>query len=208
VGDSQAQGNPELKPEYALGGSAELSYEGFWGSVKAGWLQNSIEDLIFWQRGINGWKPHNMNNAQLTNYKVDGVVYPFQFAEIGASWLRTVSLNKSKNDTGSDYYDKSVINTPRSQTSCYARIKHEDLFMELSYNRTGKQYTLPDETWPLKAYNTYDFQAGYGLSLLEVKLKFTGKILNLTDEEYNEYSNNPSPGRSWQAGVRMEYVYK
>jgi len=208
VGDSQAQGNPDLKPEYAEGGGVELAYDFFWGSFNAGVMQNRIENLIYWSRGTMGWKPHNLDKAEITNYKIEGSIKPFEFIEIGGSWLRTFALNKSKIEPDGGNFDKSVVNTPRSITSLYKRTTFKDFNLEWSYNRTGLQYTMPNESRPLKAYFTMDLKTGYGFDVKGINWELTGKINNITDEVYNVYSDNPMPGRTWQAGVSMEYVYK
>ncbi len=208
-GDSQTIGNPELEPEISLGWNvfAHISYlENF---LKVSYHYNKIEDLIFWFRSVNSWKPDNIADAEISNFEMETEIKFLKYFKTGFFWLRTSALDKTKNEDGSpaNTYDHFLTYTPFSKTVIFTSLEYKNLNLKISYTRLGKQRT--------SRYNDYKMLSAYGLadgnlSYLFKKNKWEAQVYlkanNIFDKEYEIYLLTPRPGFNWYTGIKFQYT--
>ena len=202
-GDSQTQGNPDLVPERSFG----YRIEGILDtnpSLGAAFWQNNSDDLIYWNRSVLGWKPFNLQTAEIRNWEVFGNYSFLKEQSLSFSYTRTIARDKSKNPDGSnsDRYDKFLVWTPSYYCDIQLNLKAKSFTQNITFAAQGKQWTTPDQLIPpLKGYETWHTRSSIDFKLGEVKTSLSLFIYNLFDKRYENYPYLPEPGRHWEMQV-------
>ncbi len=210
IGDSETQGNPNLKSENSLGYSAysELRYNGL--NLKLSYYLNQVEDLIQWrQYYLNGlsWKPFNVGKAEIHNYEAEADFRWGKYLALGGSLTKTLALDKSKNPDGSPSpsYDKKLVYTPNLKAMAKLSLNNEQRGISLSWHYTGEQYSTPDNLIePLAAFDNLEAAGFWRIKLPFCYLQLDLKANNLLNKRYSVYADTPQPGFNWWTGIKLQ----
>lgn len=209
IGDSETQGNPDLKSESSIGFNAYAAAETQALKLRAAYYRNWVENLIQWrQYYLNGmsWKPFNVGRAEVSNYELESSLNLLDVLQINGSITLTSAIDKSTQEDGSPApsYNKKLVYTPSLKGVIgisYASTTHG---ASISYGITGQQFSTPDNLIdPLPAYDNLDVAAFYRISLGIFSLQSDLKVNNILDTRYDIYAYTPQPGRNWTLGVSV-----
>lgn len=202
-GGQQAKGNPDLSAE--LSKSLEVSYKICYlqNNIKVAYHKSIINDLIFWKRSVYYWQPDNLGKAKIDNFTVESEMKLFKFAKISFFWVRTLALDKT--NSASNFYEKHLIYTPRSQLNSSLELDFFQINLLFQYKRTGRQWSTQDNLFPyLDAYETVAANISYLLNFKKIELKLYIQGTNIFDTHYDIYSNIPKPGFHWNCGFEVK----
>ncbi len=208
--DHQAKGNPNLKPEKSNGWQVFSKIEYLNNFIQISYYKNEIDDVIYWFRTTNYWKPGNIAEAEISNFEIESEFFPISFLSFGTSYLRTFAYDKTINEDGThgDFYDKFLIYTPEYQFRFFLTLEYKNLFSKIHHSITGKQYTTRDqlhESLILTEYYTTDFESSYSFEIKSFKVHLKLDLKNIFDKQYEIYAYTPNPGFSWQTGLSVSY---
>ncbi len=206
--DHQAKGNPDLKPEKSNGWQIFSKINYLNNFIRISYYKNEIDDVIYWFRTTNYWKPGNIAIAEISNFEVESEFYLIQFLSFGSSYLRTFAYDKTINEDGThgDFYDKFLIYTPEYQLRFFLALEYKNLSSKISHSITGKQYTTRDqlhESLILPEYFTTDFESSYSFEIKSFKVHLKLDLKNILDKQYEIYAYIPNPGFNWQTGLSV-----
>ena len=208
--DHQAKGNPDLKPEKSNGWQIFSKINYLNNFIQISYYKNEIDDVIYWFRTTNYWKPGNIATAEISNLEVESEFFPISFLSFGSSYLRTFAYDKTINEDGThgDFYDKFLIYTPEYQFRFFLALDYKNLLSKISNSITGKQYTTRDqlhESLILPEYHTTDFESSYSFEIKSFNVHLKLDLNNIFDKQYEIYAYTPNPGFSWQTGLSVSY---
>ena len=206
-GDSNAVGNPYLKPEIGQNKYAFLHFVSSNNDVKIEFLRNKIEDLIYWHRSVNSWKPDNIAAAEISNLIFSGEINPFFFWKTGWQINLTKALDKTLNEDGSasNTFNRPLIYTPDKKIVAFTSFSLNDFYLKISYTKIGKQRTSRyNDNKMLAAYELVDTQFAFEKKLGNFDMKFYIQLNNVFDEHYEIYLLSPRPGFNWKTGISLE----
>ncbi len=207
IGDSETQGNPDLKSEKSLGYSAYAELGSGHGKLRLAYHRNMVEGLIQWrQYYLNGvsWKPFNVGKADLQNYEAEASLQLGKYIRISGNVTRTEAVDKSLNGDGSHgvSYDKKLVYTPNLKGVARLNLGSEKQALIIAYNHTGEQYSTPDNLIaPLPEFATVDVSAFWSMECGWCKVQADIKVNNILDKRYSIYAYTPQPGINWYSGV-------
>lgn len=202
-GDTQAVGNIELRPETSKGWNLFSEFEISDFRLRISYYENKIDDLIYWYRSVNAWKPGNIASAQISSLEAETELKLSQAISGGVNWSRTYALDKTPD---SNTYNRPLIYRPRSRTSAFIKLNRKDFTAEIRYSRYGKQWTnryTDHNTIP--AYHIVDWFNSKTIRLnayWETEIHIN--VNNLFDEVYELYSLTPAAGRVWECGITIK----
>ena len=199
--DAYVAGNPDLIPEVAWAYEAGLRYmseEGdFTGELNI--YRKNVENLINWAAGDNGiWIPSNIGTARIDGIEVllEKDLGDHLRANFGYTYLNAVDLDTdnqlkphNKYNFGVGYYDKTGD-------------KKDEYYVKLDgYAVTERPNDLPN-------YCLIDLNIGKELTLgkkdgQKVQLDFSVK--NILDQQPEMTSGFPINGRTYTAGISIEF---
>lgn len=210
IGDSQTQGNPNLKNESSTGYSFYLSASNPLIKLKAALYKSQVTELIQWrQYYLNGisWKPFNVGSAELKSYELEAEIPLHRHFTLSGSLTKTEATDKSKNADGSPSptFDKTLVYTPDLKAALQLAFEHESYGASIRYGYTGEQFSTPDNLIPpLDSFENLD--AGFFWSpkiwLLDIALDL--KLNNILNHRYEIYAYTPQPGFNWSAGLKIK----
>ncbi|NQV18293.1 MAG: TonB-dependent receptor [Armatimonadetes bacterium] len=208
--DHQAKGNPDLKPEKSNGWQVFSKIKYLNNFIRISYYKDEIDDVIYWFRTTNYWKPGNIAEAEISNFEVESEFFPISFLSFGTSYLRTFAYDKTINEDGTqgDFYDKFLIYTPEYQFRFFLALDYKNLLSKISHSKTGKQYTTRDqlhESLILPEYHTTDFECSLSYELKSFNIHLKLNLNNIFDKQYKIYAYTPNPGFSWQTGLSVSY---
>lgn len=208
--DHQAKGNPNLKPEKSNGWQVFSKIEYLNNFIQISYFKDEIDDVIYWFRTTNYWKPGNIATVEISNLEVESEFFPISFLSFGTSYLRTFAYDKTINEDGiqGDFYDKFLIYTPEYQFRFFLCLEYKNLFSKISHSITGKQYTTRDqlhESLILSEYHTTDFESSLSYEIKSFKVYLKLDLKNIFDKQYEIYAYTPNPGLNWQTGLSVSY---
>jgi vitamin B12 transporter len=202
-GDTQAVGNIDLRPETSKGWNVFFEFQIPDFRLRLGYYENKIEDLIYWYRSVNAWKPGNVASAQITSLEAETEIRLSQIVSSGANWSRTYALDKTSD---SNTYNRPLIYRPRSRISAFVKLNWQDFTSKIRYSRYGKQWTnryTDHNTIP--AYHIVDCFNSKTIRLdADWEAKLHLNINNLFDQAYELYSLTPAAGRIWECGITIK----
>lgn len=211
IGDSQTQGNPDLKNEKSLGYNLYTLLNSGSSFIKLAWYQNWVEELIQWrQYYLNGmsWKPFNVGNAQISNLEVEAKIPLDKLFTLAASFTKTKAIDKSKSEGGTpaSTYNKVLVYTPDYKAGVELAFHYADYGASLRYGYTGKQYSTMDNLIdPLDAFDNLNAGIYWMRQIRGVEVNLNLKLNNILDNHYEIYAATPQPGFNWTAGLNLSY---
>lgn len=207
MGDSQAQGNPDLKSESSRGGMIGFSAANRFTRASAEYSISNIHDLIRWhQHDGYTWKPYNVGKAELRNLELGLSLYPLSFVclEGGIVFSKAKDRSGSANNPANPTYGKNLLYTPDIKAGATLKLQSPHAGAQLSYRYTGEQYTTPDNLiGPIPDFATWHLGLWLKSPLKILPLSLDLKLENLSDERYEIYAHTPQPGFNWSLGLSL-----
>jgi outer membrane cobalamin receptor len=201
IGDFQSTGNPDLLPEKSFGYRIEGAVETNPSLTVAYW-ENNTKNLIYWNRSVLGWKPHNLATAQIKNYEVNGQYRFLRKNTFSATYLRTIAKDKT---VDSFFYDKYIIYTPSYQWNIQLNLNAGDLHQGFTYQAKGKQWSTRDQLIPpISGYELFHTKSMYEIRSGATTTTLSLSVYNVFDKRYENYIYIPEPGRHWEISIGIQ----
>jgi outer membrane receptor protein involved in Fe transport len=211
IGDSETQGNANLKSETSSGTSYWASIKHPLFGCKAAYYFNSIEDLIQWRQvylfGVT-WKPVNVGKAEISNWEFEAELNPLKCVSLNGSFTLSHAKDMSRTVDGlpSSTYNKWLIYTPQQRIQATLKLADETKGVQLKFNHNGIQYSTADNLIdPLPAVTTIDASSFYKLNYAAFELVLELKLNNLLDKRYEIYAYIPQPGFNWSVSTALSF---
>ena len=206
-GDSQASGNPDLLPEESIGWRIDASITTNPAIGIARWYNNT-ENLIFWVRALQGWKPHNLAKAEIDNWEVWGQYDFLKQQSIKFNYTRTIAKNKSLNPDGSQggAYDKLIPYTPVWHWDTQLNMRAGRYSQSVSYVAQGNQWSTFDQLMDnsrIKGYEVWNTKTGVDFNLWRINSSLNLAVYNIFDKRFENYHYIPEPGRHWELQINL-----
>ena len=198
---ASAAGNPDLQPERSWNGDIGATVTKNRWTFGAGGFINRIHDLIQWQPGAAGvWRPHNVDGARVIGLEIEtsGMI-PLRGAsrslELIANYTR---LDPRETGDASNTAGKVLIYRPRHRANLGATLAIDRVEFGTQWGYTGPVYTTRANTKSLPGYVVGDAVVRWrAVPAIDVE----GRVLNLTDTEYQDIRDYPAPGREWRIAI-------
>ncbi|MCD4827879.1 MAG: TonB-dependent receptor [Candidatus Cloacimonetes bacterium] len=206
-GDSQAMGNPDLRPESSYGGQARFELAAAAWKLSAGGSWRWYDDLIYWHRAEMGWKPDNIDGAEKRVVELAASLRPVHFLELTADWRRIFAWDRSldADDTHGDHWGCNLTHTPSSQTRLAAALTPGLWRLEADWTRTGRRWPTRDNLWgSLAPYELLHATVSWSPRWGGLAWHLAAEGENLLDRRYEVFSSEPMPGRHWQISLSAE----
>ena len=199
--DAYTAGNPDLIPETAWAYEAGLRYmseEGdFTGEVNI--YRKNVENLINWAAEDNGiWIPSNIGTARIDGIEVllEKDLGDHLRANLGYTYLNAVDLDTDtqlkphhKYNFGVGYYGETGD-------------KKDEYYVKLD------GYAITERPGDLASYCLIDLNIGKELTIAKKdgqKIKLDLSVKNILDQQPEITSGYPINGRTYTAGVSIEF---
>ncbi len=209
IGDSETQGNPNLKSESSFGYSVYWELKLSRLKLRFAYYHNRVEDLIQWrQYYLNGlsWRPFNVGKADLVNWEAESRMDLLSFLSLGGILTYTDAVDLSLNSDGSPSpsYNRKLTYTPQQKAALKLNLGNARQGITVSYNYTGKQYSTPDNLIKaLPSFATLDAVAFKAVNLPFCTIQLDFKANNLLNKRYEIYAYTPQPGFNWQTNLTL-----
>ena len=205
-GDTQAVGNPALKPEESLSWQLFTKFDLNNNFLKITYRQDKLEDMIVWSPDHNSkWKPKNIGKAEINTWEFEVEMKPAEFLTLSGMYTIIDAKNRTKS---SDLYGENIIYTPCNKLNLQAKIQFENYTAMLSYNRTGEQTYTPDQQSDDQLLPAFDLvNAGVNYRIYWKQLQFTigANANNIFNKLYEVYKYIPQPGFNWDVNVGVKW---
>ena len=210
-GDSQAVGNPDLRPEESKGYQVGLKLEYATASFKANYSFNKIDNLIQWievqmQGGI--WKPVNIGSSEIANYEFEfnwEIIPELNFYS-KAVLADTKNMTRLENGAPSSFYGKELVYIPDYLINLGADYSYHNYQVKVEYNKTGKQWVTQDNLISqLPAYELLNTMLAKTFSTGKLEHKFSVRLNNLLNNYYEIVRYNPQAPFNWSLGFNLKY---
>lgn len=200
-GDSQTNGNPDLKPEESFGWRTEISTLTNPAIGFAKW-NNKTKNLIYWFRSLQGWKPGNVQDAEIDNIEVFASYNFLKNQSLNINYSKTEAKDISKN---SDFYGKNIIYTPKWKCNVSLNLNYLNFRQTINYISQGKQWSTRDQLIPaLKGYEIYNSSSSISYKLGKINTNLVFSLYNIFDKNYQNFPYIPEPGRNWDVQINFK----
>ncbi|MCK9557812.1 MAG: TonB-dependent receptor [Candidatus Cloacimonetes bacterium] len=209
IGDSETQGNPNLKSESSFGYNMYAEANTGKARWKIAYYQNLVENLIQWrQYYLNGisWKPFNVGKARIRNYEFETQMQISRLLKVNAGVTFTDAKDVARNSGGipSPSYNKKLVYTPAMKAVAMLNFGNDIRGCSLQYNYTGEQYSTVDNMIaPLKGFDTLDTAGFYRIGLRFIDIRCDLRVNNILNKMYEIYAYTPQPGINWETGISI-----
>lgn len=212
--DAFASGNPNLKPESALGAEAGFA---FGKQTAPGNLQttvrfftSSISDWILWVPANGRWQPQNRRRVWARGFE-----WSAQHHHKTANWRWQQSLSIAfTRSTVAELYDsdpasqlgKQLIYTPLWKATLTAGASHSSLRLLFETSLTGSRHTTTDNdpAYQLSSFLLFNLHTGSDFTFLRQYFDLNLSLLNLLNHHYEVIAARPMPGRHFQLSLKWQ----
>jgi len=202
-GDSQTNGNPDLKAEESIGWRVEANAKTNPSIGVAIW-KNQTKNLIYWYRSNQGWKPGNVQDAEIKNWEAYGSYTFLKNQTIKANYTRIIARDVSKD---SEFYGKYIVYTPSWNWNISLDLNLYNFSQSFSYIAQGKQWSTRDQLIkPLKGYEIYNTGTSFSLNFGKIKTQIVYSLYNVFDKKYQNFPYTPEPGRNWEIQLNFKLL--
>ena len=207
-GDSQVSGNPDLLPEKSFGWRIDASTNTNPMLGVARW-NNKTENLIFWVRALQGWRPYNLANAELDNWEIWGQYDFLKQQNIKFNYTRTIAKNKSLNENGSQggAYNKLIPYTPAWHWDVQLNTRMGRYSQSIIYMAQGAQWSTIDQLMDnsrIKGYEVWNTRTGVDFNIWRIDSNLNLSVYNIFDKRFENYHYIPEPGRHWELQINFK----
>jgi len=194
---NSSSGNPNLDAETSKGWDVGLDkdMDSLRGTLGLTWFGNTFEDLI----DFSGFTYFNVQEARTAGVEAFAELRPAEALKLRISYT---ALDTEDVTTGED-----LIRRPEEKVTLNANYRfgekgHLNLTGILVGDRTDKDFsTWPAATVILDSYTLINLAGSLAIS---DRVKLTGRVENLLDEQYQEVFGYGTPGRSAYFGIKAE----
>ncbi|MCP4567396.1 MAG: TonB-dependent receptor [FCB group bacterium] len=207
MGDIQTVGNPELRPEVSehsdigIEVAADLRVK-----LSAGitYFHSYIKDLIVWHQATRGWKPVNLEAAQITGHE-EFVNLGFFDGLFEVRYQNTIMVTRNKNSSLS-LYNKELTYRPHYVTNIEGTLNKGRLQAAYRVRLVDIRYNIASNIKWYPAYRIDDFDLKYTTAFKGVDVETRVLVKNLRDMDYTLIGHHPMPGREY--GLKISLSYK
>ena len=165
------------------------------GTVGVTWFGNSFEDLI----DFSGFTYFNVQEARTAGVEALTEFKPAEALKVRISYT---ALNTEDVTTGEDLVRRPEEKVTLNTDYRFGERGHLNLTGTFVGDRTDKDFsTWPAVTVTLDSYTLVNLAGSFAIS---DKLKLTGRVENLLDEQYQEVFGYGTPGRSAYFGIKAD----
>lgn len=204
-------GNTALRPEKAHEYSLGLT----WGGIRIGHADitatvdayyNDVDDKIVAFPSTYVWKMANFGHVNI--HGVDATVsadIPLVSKVnllVSAAYTYQKAVDKTK---GAASYDRQLPYTPQHAANASAILRTPWVDVGYSVLMQGKRWSMAQNTpeYLIKAYWEHTLTLSHLFTFSRCRLNVTGKVQNLTDEDYEIIKYYPMPGHSWNLAATL-----
>ncbi|MBP7116835.1 MAG: TonB-dependent receptor [Candidatus Cloacimonetes bacterium] len=211
IGDSETQGNPDLKSEKSWGYHVNAGLEHPGWKLSAAYYNSEIEDLIQWRQIFlfgSKWKPFNVGKAKIRNYEVEAFWQPHRLLSMkgGVTFTEAKDYSRAADGSPSASYGKFLSYTPKQKAQIALKIADEQRACTLSWSYTGEQFSTADNLIdPLPGFSNLDLDLLRKFRIADWELGVQAGLSNLLNERYEIYAYIPQPGFNWSLKLSLNY---
>lgn len=191
-------GDQNLGPEKSIGWDAGVEQRLFGGKVSTGvtFFRNDFENLIEFDFTTSRYM--NVSASKTEGVELYASLKPFESVDMRAGYTYTDTEDKNTGEAlrrrAKDKFTADIN---------YRFLEKGNVNIGVMY--VGSRYDMDYSTWPgtlvkLDSYTLVDLAASYYVT---ESIKFTGRIENLLDEEYEEAKGFGTPGLAVYVGVKL-----
>ncbi len=201
-----AVGNPDLEPETAIfadGGVVIKPISSL--QIEASGFVRSVENLIQWTPGPNGWRPINIGESLFWGIESEmktliDLPSISSYLEAGINGNYLVALDRTE---GTSTYNKTIPRKPVWQTNIMATITHSSGHsLRGEFRHTGIRFITAANTKWFHPYSVFDLALTLAAG---ERTKFLFSIKNLFNISYVDLQEYPIPGIELSAKVRYAF---
>jgi vitamin B12 transporter len=210
-------GNPDLEPEtnHKFEGGLISIYEygdgfGRLETEAVGFFSRQM-DGIQWLFGSEGLSVRNVNEIETSGIELS-VRKELQFssklrlhAELGSDYTKAIVSDDEMNpDTEGD----QLVYVPEWSHRAHLKADLSKFSMGADFRYIGDRYTTQDNSLsdPLNSYRYVDLFAQVRIPFNSVQMKLSGRVQNVTDQEFQFIDGYPMPGRTFLMTARFNFI--
>ncbi len=210
-GDARARGNPELRPERKTIRNLSVRWipqNSSLPQISIYYYNESIEDLIFWHRGVNGiWQPKNEQRVSKEGVDID--VKQKMFANrfyLNLNYSYIDAINKSSEP---NRHNRRIVFTPQHTLNTSGWLKILPFELLATYRFVSQREVVPANTGiPLNTYGLWDLSISYQKQIHPFHLDMDFAVKNITSTSYELIRGYPMSERHFQISVKLKYQKK
>lgn len=209
-------GNPNLKPEDAIGFEGGIAYQKTIGNTEiyfeGTYFSRLTNNWIIWlPQGGSLFTPRNIEQVYSrgteTNFYLKYSTGESSLKLYGSS-AYVLSTNQKTINENDQSKDRQLIYTPRYSLQGGLLLSYANISLMYNHTYTGYRFTATDNSAWLTPYNIASVKASYFLNVSKVRLQVSLAINNLFNQDYQMVENRPMPLRYYEAGLAISYNSK
>ncbi len=218
-------GNPSLDAELAttvdVAVAGTLNFSALQLEATASAYRSEVDNWILWRPGgrerddqgqvTSFWFPQNLEQVVASGLNFE-VAASYELGNWGNVAIRhNATYSETINQIGLGSADRSqgkqVAFTPRRTSLTRLDITLFEWHFGISRTFTGERFTeANNELAPLPEFTLYDiFFSKNLLKTNNFQLQASGRVRNLTDEDYESYENRAMPGINYDITLKLNY---
>jgi outer membrane cobalamin receptor len=207
--DTRASGNPELQPERNRSWSGQVRLQRskkYLPELEFRLFSESISDLIYWHRGVNGiWQPRNLYRAKKNGIDVQvnqNLVGDLLKLQIAYNYLDAINLSGEPTTDG-----KRLIFTPEHTFNSQLITELNPFFIIFVFRAASERETVDYNSsgTQLPAYNLLDASVTYQTTLNKLEISTDLSLKNITNQSYELIYGYPMPGREFNLSIKLKW---
>ena len=201
-------GNPSLRTEKSWNGELSLkyAYQNYF-SVSVNAYAIYVRDWIQWVSAGPYWQPENFKRvfSRGAELAIDAGNSPS--AKVTFRLHSSYSFTKATNLDNQGLYDqtqgKQLIYVPLHNLSTAAELQYRRYYLRLYNNYTGPVFITTDNSQQLNGYYLCSAELGKDFVFGPNQLGLSFRVNNLFNTSYQNVSQRPMPGRSYEGSLRF-----
>lgn len=208
IGDAQAKGNPDLRPERSEHSDIELELKTTIGILRLcggiTYFHSSLKDLVVWRPSLGIWRPVNLDRAQITGHE-DFLEMNLFDNNIALRFQNSITTGLNKT-AGLNSYNKRLVFSPHYTTTLELKLDYKFMNASYSIRRVALVYILEANTKYYDGYRLDDLFLGLKYNITNNwRIRFDFRLNNVRDISYVLLTHYPMPGREWQIALGLKY---
>lgn len=206
-------GNPNLKPENAIGGDAGMvlkySIQKISLFFEGTYFNRYTKNWIIWlpQNG-NIWTPRNLAEVYSrgieTNFHILFKEKKY-FVKLYGNTSYVLSTNEKAINENDESVGRQLIYMPRYSLTGGLVIVFKDFNVLLNHSYTGYRFTSTDNASWLEPYQITNMKLTYALHFSSTEFKTYFAVNNMFNQSYQVVMNRPMMGRYYEIGINWTY---
>ncbi|MBS1634677.1 MAG: TonB-dependent receptor [Bacteroidetes bacterium] len=206
-------GNPDLKPEEALGYEGGIvfhkTYKHLELYAEGTFFDRYTSNWIIWlPQANNVWSPRNITKVHSRGTETNFYA-KYGDSDFSVKWFGSTAYVLSTNEQSLSENDNSkgrqLIYTPRYSIQGGLLITLKDMALMYTQNYTGYRFTATDNSSWLNPYSVGNLRLSYGFSFSTIRLQTFFALNNVFNTNYQVVENRPMPLRNFEIGLSIMY---